>query len=287
MEIKKNESMKNHTSFKIGGEADLFCEPACCDDIRELIAYAKDKNIPVTVIGNGSNLLVGDRGIRGLVIKIDRNFSSSEINGNIIKAESGILLSKLAASALKAGLSGLEFASGIPGTLGGGIYMNAGAYGSEMSNVVKSVTYLENGDVKTISGKDAAFGYRRSIFTERAAVILSAELELVPEERGEIKAKMDELRLKRTSKQPLSVPSAGSTFKRPEGYFAGKLIEDCGLKGFKIGGAAVSEKHSGFVVNTGGATADDVLRLIRHIQKTVMDKFGVKLETEVKFLGEF
>lgn len=287
MEIKKNESMKNHTSFKIGGEADLFCEPACCDDIRELIAYAKDENIPVTVIGNGSNLLVGDRGIRGLVIKIDRNFSSSEINGNIIKAESGILLSKLAASALKAGLSGLEFASGIPGTLGGGIYMNAGAYGSEMSNVVKSVTYLENGDVKTISGKDAAFGYRRSIFTERAAVILSAELELVPEERGEIKAKMDELRLKRTSKQPLSVPSAGSTFKRPEGYFAGKLIEDCGLKGFKIGGAAVSEKHSGFVVNTGGATADDVLRLIRHIQKTVMDKFGVKLETEVKFLGEF
>ena len=287
MEIKKNESMKNHTSFKIGGEADLFCEPACCDDIRELIAYAKDENIPVTVIGNGSNLLVGDRGIRGLVIKIDRNFSSSEINGNIIKAESGILLSKLAASALKAGLSGLEFASGIPGTLGGGIYMNAGAYGSEMSNVVKSVTYLENGDVKTISGKDAAFGYRRSIFTERAAVILSAELELVPEERGEIKAKMDELRLKRTSKQPLSMPSAGSTFKRPEGYFAGKLIEDCGLKGFKIGGAAVSEKHSGFVVNTGGATADDVLRLIRHIQKTVMDKFGVKLETEVKFLGEF
>lgn len=287
MEIKKNEAMKNHTSFKIGGNADFFSEPSSAEEISELIGYAENNNLPYTIIGNGSNLLVGDKGIRGLVIKIDKSFGNAEIKDNIITAQSGILLSRLSAIALDAGLSGLEFASGIPGTLGGGVYMNAGAYGSEMKDVVKKVSYLEDGIIKTISAANADFAYRHSFFTGKNAVILSAELELRHADRDEIRATTEDLRKKRTSKQPLSMPSAGSTFKRPEGYFAGKLIEDSGLKGFSIGGAQVSEKHSGFVVNTGNATAADVVCLIKHIQKTVHEKFGVILETEVKFLGEF
>lgn len=287
MEIKKNIAMKNHTSFKIGGNADFFSEPASTEEIGALIEYAEKENIPYTIVGNGSNLLVGDKGIRGLVIKIDKSFGNAEVCDNIITAQSGILLSRLATIAFNKGLSGLEFASGIPGTLGGGIYMNAGAYGAEMKDIIKNITYLENENVKTINASNADFGYRHSIFTGKNAVILSAELELVHADRNEIKSKIEDLRQKRTSKQPLSMPSAGSTFKRPEGYFAGKLIEDAGLKGFSIGGAQVSEKHSGFVVNTGNATANDVICLIKHVQKTVYEKFGVNLETEVKFLGEF
>lgn len=285
MNIKKNELMKNHTSFKIGGEADFFCEPSSVGEVSECIEFAKKENIPYTVIGNGSNLLVGDKGIRGLVIKIDKNYSDFEIDEGTVRAQSGILLSRLASVALNHGLSGLEFASGIPGTLGGGIYMNAGAYGAEMKDLVKSVTFLWDG--KIITKHDLDFGYRRSFFTGKNAVILSAELELAAADYAEIKAKMEDLRQRRAEKQPLSVPSAGSTFKRPEGYFAGKLIEDAGLKGFKIGGAKVSEKHSGFVVNDGGASAQDVVMLIKHIQNTVFDKFGVELETEVKFMGDF
>lgn len=287
MEIKKNELMKNHTSFKIGGEADFFCEPSSIEEIIECIDLAKKEEMPCTVIGNGSNLLVSDKGIRGLVIKIDKNFSNAAISGNIITAQSGILLSRLAATALNANLSGLEFASGIPGTLGGGVYMNAGAYGSEMKDLIKSVTFLQDGKIIEKNAEYLDFGYRHSFFTGKNAVILSAQLELTPADYSEVKAKMDNLRQRRTEKQPLSMPSAGSTFKRPDGYFAGKLIEDAGLKGFKIGGAEVSQKHSGFVVNSGNATANDVLMLIKHIQNTVFDKFGVKLETEVKFLGEF
>lgn len=287
MEIKKNELMKNHTSFKIGGPADEFCEAKSAEEIVRLIEYAREKGIDCTVIGNGTNLLVGDKGIRGLVIKIARGFDAAEVNGEEITAQSGILLSRLAAEAYANSLAGLEFASGIPGTLGGGIYMNAGAYGGELKDVIKSVTYLENGNITEKTADELDFGYRSSSFTGTDAVILSAVLKLKKGSKDDIKEKTDDFRQRRTSKQPLNMPSAGSTFKRPEGYFAGKLIEDCGLKGYKIGGAQVSEKHSGFVINAGGATAADVLALIEHIQKTVKDKFGVEMKTEVKMLGDF
>lgn len=287
MNILKNELMKNHTSFKIGGPADEFCQVTSAEEIQELICYAKEKNIPYTIIGNGSNLLVSDKGIRGLVIKIAKGFDDTEVSGTKITASAGILLSKLAKVALANSLSGLEFASGIPGTLGGAVYMNAGAYDGEMRDVVKSVTYLEDGKVKTADKEELGFGYRKSRFSDSGCIILSAELELKAGDKDKIAGKMEDFKERRCSKQPLSMPSAGSTFKRPEGYFAGKLIEDSGLKGFGIGGAMVSEKHSGFVVNQGDATAEDVLKLIEYIQKTVKKKFGVTLDTEVKMLGEF
>lgn len=277
--------MKNHTTFKIGGPCDEFCEVTSTEEILELIKYAKSKNIPYTVIGNGSNLLVSDKGIRGLVIKIAKGFDKVEVNGTKITAEAGILLSRLSNHALKGSLSGLEFASGIPGTLGGAIYMNAGAYDGEMKDVVKSVIYLKDGEILKTDSPD--FGYRKSMFSNTDLIILSVEIELKNGNYDEIKAKMEDFSKRRAEKQPLTQPSAGSTFKRPEGYFAGKLIQDAGLKGFKIGGAMVSEKHSGFVVNTGDATCSDVLELVEHIQKTVYDKFGVKLEPEIKKLGEF
>lgn len=285
MNIVCNELMKNHTTFKIGGPCDEFCEVTSKEEIAELIEYAKAKNIPYTIIGNGSNLIVSDKGIRGLVIKIAKGFDKIEVNGTRIVAEAGVLLSRLANTALKHSLSGLEFASGIPGTLGGAIYMNAGAYGGEMKDVVKSVTYLKDGEICKTDNPD--FGYRHSMFSNTDLIILSVEMELINGECGEIKAKMEDFSKRRTEKQPLTQPSAGSTFKRPEGHFAGKLIEDAGLKGYSIGGAMVSEKHSGFVVNTGNATCSDVLGLVEHIQKTVYDKFGVKLEPEIKKLGEF
>jgi len=287
MEIKKNVSMKNHTSFKIGGTADEFAEVENVEQIIELIEYAKNKHMPYTIIGNGTNLLVSDKGIRGLVIQLSNSYSNSEVDGNLIKADSGCLLTKLSLLALKNNLEGMEFASGIPGTLGGAIYMNAGAYGGEMKAIVKSVTYLQDGKVKTIYKDELEFGYRKSRFTNNDAVIVSAEIELKTGNREEIKAKMDDYRQRRTDKQPLLVPSAGSTFKRPEGYFAGKLIEDAGLKGYRIGDAMVSDKHSGFVVNAGNATCEEILDLIRHIQVTVFEKFGVELETEVRMMGEF
>ena len=286
MEIIKNEPMKNHTTFKIGGLADEFCSAKSIDEIKELIEYAQNKQIPYFVIGNGSNILVSDKGIRGLVIKLSGDFADYEIAGDVIKAKSGALLSTLAKAALSESLSGMEFASGIPGSLGGAVYMNAGAYGGQMSDIVKSVTYLEKGEVKKID-KDFGFGYRKSLFADLGVIVLEAELQLQKGEASEIKAKMEDYKNRRTEKQPLNMPSAGSVFKRPEGNFAGKLIEDAGLKGCKIGGALVSEKHAGFIVNTGNATCAEVMALIRHIQKTVKEKFGVELETEVKIEGEF
>lgn len=287
MEIKKNEPMKNHTSFKIGGPADEFCEVTSEEEIKRLIDYASEKGMSYTVMGNGSNLLVADGGIRGLVIKIARGFDEISVGGEKITAQSGALLSRIASAAYRNSLTGLEFASGIPGTLGGGIYMNAGAYGGELKDVIESVTYLDNGEIITKTADMLEFGYRKSSFTDKDYIILSAKLKLKKGNPDEIKEKTDDYRQRRTSKQPLDMPSAGSTFKRPEGYFAGKLIEDSGLKGFKIGGAQVSEKHSGFVVNAGGATAADVKALIEHIQKTVKEKFGVEIKTEVKMLGDF
>ena len=286
MNIKKNEPMKNHTTFKIGGMADEFCEAESIDEIIRLIDYAKDKKIPYFVIGNGSNVLVSDKGIRGLVIKISGAFSEFEVLGDIISAKSGALLSTLARAAQKNSLSGMEFASGIPGTLGGALYMNAGAYGGTMAGIVKSVTYLKDGKITKLED-GFNFGYRKSIFADICAVILEAELRLKAGDAAEIRAKMEEYKQSRTEKQPLNLPSAGSVFKRPQGHFAGRLIEDAGLKGYKIGGAEVSEKHAGFIVNTGDATAEDVLSLIKHIQKIVKAEFGVELETEVKLMGEF
>ena len=286
MEIIKNEPMKEHTTFKIGGAADEFCMPSSIDEIKELTEYAKKKNMPCLILGNGSNILVSDSGIRGLVIKLSGAFSKYEVEGDVIKAQSGALLSTLARAAMGNGLSGMEFASGIPGSLGGAIYMNSGAYGGEMSDIVKSVTYLEKGEVKRIE-EGFGFGYRRSLFADIGAVILEAELQLKSADVNEIKEKTEDYKKRRTEKQPLNFPSAGSVFKRPVGSFAGKLIEDAGLKGFRIGGAEVSEKHAGFIINTGDATAADVIALICHIKKTVRERFGVELEEEIRLEGEF
>lgn len=281
-----DEPMSAHTSFKIGGNADAFVSAQSVDEISTLTAYCRDKDIPCTVIGNGTNLLVGDKGIRGLVINVGGGMQNCLIDGDTVYAQAGILMSKLSHRILDAELSGFEALSGIPGTLGGGIYMNAGAYGTEIKDVVYEVTYLNgNNEIKTIKNEEIGFSYRRSIFTEND-IILSAVLKLKKDSRESIAAAMKDYSKRRADKQPLSMPSAGSTFKRPDGYFAGKLIQDCGLMGYSIGGAAVSEKHAGFVVNKGGATAADVLALIKHIQTTVKDKYGVELSPEIRLTGE-
>lgn len=275
-----NEPMKKHTTFRTGGNADYLVTPTSKEEIIELLKI----DIPKTVIGNGSNLLVKDGGIRGLVIQLSKN-DRYTINENVIEAGSGIFVAKLSQLALKEGLTGLEFACGIPGTLGGAIYMNAGAYGGEMSNVVVETEFLkESGEIETIT--DHQFAYRKSIFQNMNGIILSSRLKLEKGNVDEIKSKMDEYKTARNTKQPINFPSAGSTFKRPEGYFAGKLIEDAGLKGYRIGGAEVSTLHAGFVINADNATSKDILELISYIQKTVNEKFGVNLETEVKIIGE-
>ena len=283
---KFSESMKKHTTFKIGGECDIMCEPQSVDEIRAVVDFAKTEKIPYFVMGNGSNLLVSDKGIRGIVIKISDTFSDVNIDGNVIYAECGVLLTRLAKMAQKEGLSGMENISGIPGTLGGAIYMNAGAYGSEIADIIKEVTYLEDGEIITANKDGLGFGYRKSIFTDKDAIILSCVIELENGNQEEIDEKVREVTKKRCEKQPLNYPSAGSTFKRPEGFFAGKLIEDCGLKGASVGGAMVSKKHAGFVINTGDATASDVLSLIEKIQQTVYENFGVEIEPEIKLTGE-
>lgn len=282
-----DEPMSAHTSFKIGGNADAFVSAGSVDEIKELIAYCGKNGIPYMLMGNGTNMLVSDKGIRGLVIQVGSNMQRCEIDGETVFAEAGILLSKLSRLILGAELTGFETLSGIPGTLGGGIYMNAGAYGGEIKDTVYEVTYLsEDGEIKTIKNEDIGFSYRHSRFEEEKCIILSAVLNLKKGNADEIKAAMDDYNRRRADKQPLSMPSAGSTFKRPEGYFAGKLIQDSGLMGYSIGGAQISEKHAGFVVNKGGAAAKDVLDLIEHVQKTVKDKFGVELEPEVRLIGE-
>lgn len=285
--ILTDEPMKLHTSFHIGGNARYFVLPSSVEEVVSLVGALKRSGAKYMVIGNGSNLLVSDKGYDGTVICIGKNMSDVRIDGNVITAFAGTLLSRIASVAQKNSLSGFEFASGIPGTLGGAVVMNAGAYGGEMKDVVTKTTYIsKDGSVNTVVGEEHLFGYRKSVFTSED-VILFSEISLKPGNRDEIKALMTDLNTRRKEKQPLEYPSAGSTFKRPDGYFAGKLIEDAGLKGYSVGGAMVSPKHSGFVINTGDATASDVANLIKHIQKTVHDKFGVLLETEVKFVGEF
>ena len=239
-------------------------------------------------MGNGSNLLVSDKGYRGAVIQLWKNFSDITVKGTTIIVKAGALLSKIAAEALEEGLTGMEFASGIPGTIGGATVMNAGAYGGEMKNIIKEVTVLtQEGELLTLSNEEMKLGYRTSIVKEKGYVVVSVVLQLKKGDKEEIRKVMEDLKERRVTKQPLDMPSAGSTFKRPEGYFAGKLIMDAGLRGFSVGGAQISEKHCGFVVNKGDATAADVLGLIREVQKRVEEQFHVTLEPEVKFLGEF
>jgi UDP-N-acetylmuramate dehydrogenase len=285
-EVKVQEPMKLHTTFRVGGNADYFTEPAY-DEVEPLLSFLKEKQIPYTLIGNGSNLLVSDEGIRGVVISFGTQMAEVEVTGNKIKAQAGILLSRLASFAASNALSGLEFASGIPGTLGGAIAMNAGAYGGEMKDVVESVEVLEDGKMKSYTCDEMAFAYRHSIVQEKEMLVLSVVLSLTPKNADEITAYVKELNAKRIEKQPLNFPSAGSTFKRPEGYFAGKLIEDAGLRGYRVGGAQVSEKHCGFVVNTGDATAADIYHLILDVQKKVKEQFDVTLEPEVRMIGRF
>jgi UDP-N-acetylmuramate dehydrogenase len=285
--LKIDEPMKNHTSFKVGGPADIIAFPENFNDLSGIIKMCKSYNIPFFILGNGTNLIVRDKGIRGVVIKINDKLNKFSVDGEIITAEAGILLSKLSKIALRHELSGLEFASGIPGTLGGAVTMNAGAYGGEMKDVVIRTEYLDmNGDLKIISGEEHRFGYRTSFIQQEKGIIVKTLIKLKYGKKEEIKSLMDELNNKRIDKQPLEKPSAGSVFKRPEGHFAGALVENCGLRGYKIGGAEVSSKHCGFIVNTGTATSEDVLSLINHIQLEVKEKFGVELQTEVRIVGE-
>ena len=282
-----DEPMKNHTTFRIGGNADMFVSVENVDELKRLVKLAKSEKIPFTVIGNGSNLLVRDNGIRGLVIEIGPGLSECVIDGTEIVAYAGIKLSKLANEAARASLTGLEEISGIPGTLGGAIYMNAGAYGGEISKVIKRVDYIDdNGESGFLEGADCDFGYRKSAFSGGGKYIVSAVLGLDYGDKDLINEKMADYTKRRQTKQPLSYPSAGSTFKRPEGHFAGQLIEEAGLKGFRVGDAMISELHAGFVINKGGATATDILTLIKDVQSIVKEKFGVMLETEVKIIGE-
>lgn len=285
--VRQNEPMKSHTTFRIGGPADYYLCPHSTKELQEVLVICREEQVPFFILGNGSNLLVSDKGYRGVVVQLWKNYSDIKTEGTCITAKAGALLSKIAAEALDAGLTGMEFAAGIPGTLGGAVVMNAGAYGGEMKDIIREVKVLDRaGNIQTLSGEEMNFGYRTSIVKERGYIVLSAVLELKPGKREEIRRNMEELKGKRVSKQPLDMPSAGSTFKRPEGHFAGKLIMDAGLRGFSVGGAQVSEKHCGFVVNKGNATAEDVLELIREVQEQVKKQFGVELEPEVKFLGE-
>ena len=286
--VEENAPMSKYTSFKTGGNADLLITPASVDSLTQIIKKCKELNIKPFVMGNGSNLLVTDKGYKGAIIKIGSNLSSMKlVDENTIECESGVMMKALCNFALDNSLSGLEFAFGIPGNLGGAIYMNAGAYGGEMKDVLYSCTHIDSdGNIGTLTKDQLDLGYRRSAYTDNGYTIISATLKLQKGDKTEIKEAMNDKLRRRKEKQPLEFPSAGSTFKRPEGYFAGALIEDCNLKGYTIGGAQVSEKHAGFVINRGGATSTDILNLIKHIQNTVFEKHGVKLETEVKIIGE-
>ena len=286
--IRQNEPMKNHTTFRVGGPADIFLTPSA-EELPAVLSVCREERVPVMVIGNGSNLLVGDKGIRGVVICIGSGMRGIRVDGEKIFLEAGVTLAAAAQQAAKAGLTGLEFASGIPGTFGGAVVMNAGAYGGEMKDVIVSVRVIsEDGEIFTLSKEELDFSYRHSVIPERGYLVIDGELLLTREkDPDQITERMEELKKKRIEKQPLEYPSAGSTFKRPEGYFAGKLIMDAGLRGFSVGGAAVSEKHCGFVINKGNATAADICALMDEVTRIVKEKYAVTLEPEVKKVGEF
>ncbi|PKM60594.1 MAG: UDP-N-acetylenolpyruvoylglucosamine reductase [Firmicutes bacterium HGW-Firmicutes-4] len=283
--IKENEPMKNHTSFKVGGPADLFLMPQSRAELQAVLEICKESQNPLYIMGNGSNLIVRDKGYSGIIINT-KALNQVETVGETLIAEPGISLKDLANVALKEKLTGLEFASGIPGSLGGAVTMNAGAYDGEMKGIIKNITVItEDGSLKTIPADQCNFGYRSSILQQHHWVLVSVELGLKNGDYQQIKAKMLDLNDQRQSKQPLEYPSAGSTFRRPVGYYAGKLVQDAGFRGYAIGGAQVSEKHSGFVINKGGATAADILNLIAAIQSAVKDQFDVDLKTEVIVIG--
>lgn len=283
-----DEPMKQHTTFRVGGPADFFAMPDTREKLREITALCKEEGVPYYIIGNGSNLLVSDSGYRGVIIQIYREMNDISVSGNRVTAQAGALLSGIAGKALEEGLAGMEFAAGIPGTLGGACMMNAGAYGGEMKDILESVVVMtREGEFCTLSSEELDMGYRTSVIAKREYIVLEATMILRKGKPEDIQSRMEELREKRVSKQPLNYPSAGSTFKRPEGYFAGKLIEDAGLRGFQTGGAQVSEKHCGFVINKGDASAADILELMRQVSVRVEEKFGVVLEPEVRRLGEF
>ena len=283
-----DEPMKRHTTFRIGGPADFFLLPSTVDEVRGILEICREEELPYFILGNGSNLLVSDKGYRGVIIQLYRNFSNISVEGNEICASSGALLSQIAATARNASLTGFEFAGGIPGTLGGAVFMNAGAYGGELKDVLKeAVVMTEQGEILTLPVEKLDMGYRTSRIKKAGYLVLEARLVLEQGDMDKIRDITKDLTEKRVSKQPLEYPSAGSTFKRPEGYFAGKLIQDAGLRGYQVGGAQVSEKHCGFVINKENATATDVVNLIHDVQRIVYEKFQVQLDTEVKFLGEF
>lgn len=286
--VLEGEPMASHTTFRIGGPADYFVIPRTAEALAAVLKLCRQESVPYFILGNGSNLLVGDRGFRGVVIQLYKNFDGIEISGTSVTARAGAMLIRTAKEAAKAGLTGLEFASGIPGTIGGAMVMNAGAYGGEMKDVVTRVTILtKDGEIKALTGEEMNFRYRGSVVEEEGAIVLEAVMELKKGDPADIAARMEKLSAQRKAKQPIEYPSAGSTFKRPEGYFAGKLIMDAGLRGYRVGGAMVSEKHCGFVINAGGATANDVIRLMKDVSDRVNEKFGVLLEPEVKRIGEF
>lgn len=285
--IKYDEDMKKHTTIRIGGKAKCFVTPTDIEDIIAVVKYAKQNNIDYYIIGNGSNLVVADDGVDGIVIRIGNGFDKVEVNGNVIESYAGSTMPKVSQIARKNELTGFEFACGIPGTIGGGVRMNAGAYGSEISNIIKEITYLnEKNEVCTMKKEEADFDYRHSIFCDnKNLVVLSAKFVLEKGNLSQIEEKMNEYTKARREKQPIEYPNAGSTFKRPTGYFVGKLVQDAGLRGYTVGGMQVSEKHTGFIVNIGNATCEDVKQIIKDIQEIVHKKFGVHLKEEIEFIG--
>ena len=281
------EPMKKHTTFRVGGPADVLVQP---DEtaLAAILALCRQYHVSYSFIGNGSNLLVGDKGIRGVVIEMTEPMGNIEVQGTRITAQAGAMLSKIANTAASNGLGGMEFAAGIPGSVGGAVVMNAGAYGREMKDIIEKVYVLDENGAQLELDRDALdLGYRHSCIPEKKYIVTKVVLELVPRNEAEIRSEMKELNEKRAEKQPLQYPSAGSTFKRPKGYFAGKLIMDAGLRGYQVGGAQVSEKHCGFVINKGDATAADICQLMRDVSDKVQAQFGVVLEPEVKMIGEF
>ena len=285
--LRYNEPMKAHTTFQIGGPVDVMALPTDSEQVGRLVAWCRAQGIPYLIMGQGSNLLVRDKGIRGVVIKLEQNFAAVKVEGEVITAQAGVRLAELAEQAVGFRLSGLEFAQGIPGSLGGTIYMNAGAYGGEMKDVVDEVEAIsEKGLLHTFSREELDFGYRQSVFHTNGHIVLVARIRLKRGEPGAIKARMEEFARRREEKQPLEYPSAGSVFRRPAGHYVGPMVEEMGLKGHRIGGAEVSRKHAGFIINTGGATAADVLALISLIRARAQERYGIVLQPEIRIVGE-
>lgn len=285
--IIKDASMKDHTSFKVGGNAKILVQPKSIGELVFIVSVCKSNDIKYFIMGNGSNLIVKDKGFEGVIIKLSDYFNEVTVKGECITAQAGALMAAVSLKALENGLTGLEFASGIPGSIGGAVVMNAGAYGGEMSHVIKSVKALNNVEkIIELSNEELNFGYRHSVFQEHPYIVLEAEMQMQKKDANEIRETMKALKEKRVSKQPLNFPSAGSVFKRPQGNYASKLIEEAGLKGLSIGGAKVSPQHAGFIINEGNATTEDIINLIAVVQSTVYEKYNIRLEPEVKVIGE-